>query len=158
MSKKSKKLRPNSPSSPNYNQQMHQPNNGSNLPIIIALLVIVGIVLMFIVMSLPSGDTSTQTGPQTATVENGKQIIKVTARGGYNPSVINAQSGIPTTLRLKTENTFDCSAAFAIPSLGINKMLPLSGVTDIEIPVQKAGSQLIGTCAMGMYSFKMIFS
>lgn len=128
-----------------------------NLPIIISVLVILAIATTFIVMSLPSDPSPGQDQP-AVTMENGQQIINVTARGGYSPSVINAQAGIPTTLRLKTANTFDCSASFAIPSLGINQMLPMSSNTDIEIPPQKAGSEVVGTCAMGMYSFKMIFS
>ena len=88
---------------------------------------------------------------------DGKQIIEVMARGGYNPRDIVAKANIPTILRMKTSGTFDCSAAFVIPSLGIQKMLPQTGVTDIEIPSQTSGSNIAATCGMGMYRLNINF-
>ena len=58
---------------------------------------------------------------------------------------------------MKTSGTFDCSAAFVIPSLNIQKMLPQTGVTDIEIPSQTSGSNIAGTCGMGMYRLNINF-
>ena len=100
-----------------------------------------------------SGDTKVV----AVQIVDGKQIIEVTARGGYNPRDIVAKANIPTILRMKTSGTFDCSAAFVIPSLNIQKMLPQTGVTDFEIPVQKAGANITGTCGMGMYRLNINF-
>jgi plastocyanin domain-containing protein len=90
--------------------------------------------------------------------ENGKQIIEISARGGYAPRQSIAKSGIPTVIRMKTSGTFDCSSALSIPSLGIRLNLPSSGTKDIEIPAQQSGSTLAATCAMGMYNFQIQFN
>ena len=91
-------------------------------------------------------------------MENGKQVIEVTAKGGYSPNLTAAKSGIPTILRMKTKGTFDCSAGLKIPSLGYQSFLPASGLTDIEIPTQSAGASIAGLCVMGMYNFAVNFN
>jgi sulfite exporter TauE/SafE/copper chaperone CopZ len=90
------------------------------------------------------------------TVENGVQIVKIEAKGGFSPKKSIAKADIPTILRFTTNGTFDCSSSVRIPSLNISKSLPLSGQTDIKIPAQKAGT-LSGTCGMGMYRFEVEF-
>lgn len=89
-------------------------------------------------------------------VEDGVQIVEITAKGGYLPRVSTAKAGMPTMLRINTKGTFDCSAAVRIPSMNVSKMLPQSGVTDIDLGTQEAGT-LAGTCSMGMYPFEIIF-
>lgn len=94
---------------------------------------------------------------QNVSTDNGKQIIEVSAKGGYTPRVSTAKADTPTILRIKTSSTFDCSSALRIPSLGYSKNLPPSGTTDIEIPAQAAGSTLKALCSMGMYNFSVEF-
>lgn len=89
-------------------------------------------------------------------IENGKQIIKIKAKGGFSPVHSVAKAGIPTILRVDTNGTFDCSSVVRIPSLNISENLPMSGVTDIEIGSQKI-AKLQGTCGMGMYPFDIKF-
>lgn len=101
-------------------------------------------------------------GNQAASADNvsergGKQVISVTAKGGYAPRFSSARAGVPSVLRVETRGTFDCSSALSIPSLRYRAYLPPSGVTEIEVPPQKAGSVLQGLCAMGMYSFAIEF-
>ncbi len=91
------------------------------------------------------------------TVENGKQIVTISAKGGYLPRISEAKADMPTTLRVDTNGTFDCSASLNIPSMNYQKNLPATGVTDIEIPAQKAGSTFEGLCGMGMYRFEIAF-
>lgn len=90
-------------------------------------------------------------------VVDGKQIVEVTAKGRYSPSLTVAKAGVPTILRVKTMGTYDCTAALRVPSLGYEKMLPPSGTTDIELPAQEAGATVQGVCAMGMYNFAINF-
>lgn len=90
------------------------------------------------------------------TIENGTQIIEIKARGGYTPRTSIAKAGLPTILRFNTNSTFDCSSSVRIPSLNISKSLPLSGLTDIELPSSSVGT-LKGTCGMGMYPFEVVF-
>lgn len=92
----------------------------------------------------------------TVVMENGKQVITLRAKGGYWPRVSVAKAGIPTVLRVKTDNTFDCSSALRIPSLKIAQNLQYSGSVDIDLGSQKAGI-LDGMCSMGMYRFGIEF-
>ncbi len=69
---------------------------------------------------------------------------------GYiaEPAVVKA--GVPIRLKLVTEDVFSCSRAFTIPSLGIERILPSTGVEYIDLPPQSAG-RLAFVCSMGMY-------
>lgn len=87
-----------------------------------------------------------------------KQIIEVNAKGGYSPQEINAEANKDTVLRVKTDNTFDCSSSLVIPKLNIRKQLPPSGITDIAIPAQEKGTKIPAACAMGMYRFNINFN
>lgn len=87
---------------------------------------------------------------------DGTQIITINAKGGYQPNNSIAKAGVPTVIRFKTNGTFDCSASVRIPSMNINKVLPQSGQTDIDIGTPKIGL-LQGMCGMGMYPFQIDF-
>jgi plastocyanin domain-containing protein len=89
-------------------------------------------------------------------VVDGRQIIEITAKGGYLPRRSVAKAGLPTSLRFNTEGTFDCSSAVRIPSLGISRNLPQSGVAEIDLGNPRFGV-LQGTCGMGMYWFEVDF-
>jgi len=89
-------------------------------------------------------------------VVDGKQIVEIRAKGGYQPRKSTAKAGIPTILRFNTSGTFDCSSSVRIPDMNISKMLPQSGTTDIDIGSQKVAT-LQGSCGMGMYPFEVEF-
>ncbi len=89
-------------------------------------------------------------------VVDGKQIIQIKAKGGYSPMKVTAKSGMPTTLRVTTKGTFDCSASIRVPSMNISEALPPTGETDIDLGTPKSG-KLAGTCGMGMYPFEIDF-
>ncbi len=89
------------------------------------------------------------------TMEEGRQVMTIVARGGYSPYDSTAGAGIPGILRLQTRNTYDCSRALLIPSLGVQRILPASGSADFAFPAMEAGSELRGICSMGMYSFRI---
>ena len=91
-------------------------------------------------------------------VVDGKQIVEIGVKAGYSPKLTGAKANMPTVLRMKTNGTFDCSSGVTIPSLGLRKILPSDGATDIEIPPQKVGTTLKGLCMMGMYNFQVQFN
>ena len=97
-----------------------------------------------------------QADANNVTMENGKQIVTIAARGGYQPRASTAKAGVPTILRFTTNGTFDCSSSIRIPSLNLSKVLPQTGTTDIDLGTQAPGT-LRGTCGMGMYSFQVAF-
>jgi len=118
---------------------------------IIAAAVLIGGAIMF------SSKTPLQTADSVSVVGE-KQVITITAKGGYFPKTITAKAGIPTIIKVKTNGTFDCSSALIIPSIGYRNNLPPSGETLIDVPAQSVGISIRGLCAMGMYSFTINFN
>lgn len=97
--------------------------------------------------SAPAG-----TGQWTGSSSNLTNVVTVNAlNSGYSPAVLAAPAGRPIQLVLVTRNTQSCSRAFVIPSLGIQKILPATGQTIINLPAQAPGSSIRFTCSMGMY-------
>jgi plastocyanin domain-containing protein len=109
------------------------------------------------VVSLGSSTQSETVAVPTATIVDGKQIIDISAKGGYSPRVVVAKAGVPTVLRVTTNGTFDCSASVVIPKLSYQKFLQPSGTEDIAISAEQAQGTLQGLCAMGMYNFQIKF-
>ncbi|NVN97061.1 hypothetical protein HXX01_02395 [Candidatus Nomurabacteria bacterium] len=100
--------------------------------------------------------TTQETFVNNVSVVDGKQIIVINAKGGYQPRKSIAKAGIPTILRFNTNGTFDCSSSVRIPSMNIFKSLPQSGSTDIDLSTQNRDT-LNGSCGMGMYPFEIEF-
>jgi len=128
--------------------------------VLAVILVMVVLIFGFFVLISNVVNKEEKTGNEMNTLidTNGKQVIDLTAKGGYFPKVIEAKANTEYILRIKTSNTYDCSLSFRIPSLGISKELPNTGVTEILIPSQSVGTELNGTCSMGMYSVKIKFN
>lgn len=120
-------------------------------------LVIALLVLLFFGFRENPSTSNTATPGATPEIIEGKQILNLTAKGGYSPQIIEAKADIPTLLKVQTKSTFDCSAALVISDLKVNEILPPTGTKEIEIPAQKSGTVIDGTCSMGMYGFKIKF-
>lgn len=95
--------------------------------------------------------------PVAAVMEDGVQTIDITAKGGYSPRTVTAKAGVRTVIRVRTNNTFDCSAAVVVPKLSYQKFLQPSGIEEIQISPEQATGTLQGLCAMGMYNFQIRF-
>lgn len=131
-----------------------------NKPILISLAITA--VLIGWALWVAGGNPGTNSGSGTTTVPtavmvDGKQVIDITAKGGYSPRVVEAKAGVPTVLRVNTNGTFDCSSSLVIPSLGYQKFLKSSGTEEIAISADKAQGTLQGLCSMGMYGFQIKF-
>ncbi|MEV4158424.1 sulfite exporter TauE/SafE family protein [Nocardia salmonicida] len=87
-----------------------------------------------------------------AVVAGGVQTVTVNARtGAYRPSAIQVKAGVPTTLVVRTDNTQGCVRSLVIPSRGVQKILPTTGETRIDLGVLDPG-RLDYACGMGMYT------
>ena len=128
----------------------------------VSIIIILGLVtaasIIFTGGSSKKDGTNEAESAQNTEIKNGVQSITINAKGGYSPRVVVAQGGIPTKLIVKTNGTYDCSAALMIHSIGFQKILPQTGETEIDIGIPKAGESLQGICGMGMYSFVINFS
>lgn len=120
---------------------------------IIAAIVLIGGAF---ILTRNGGDTAQVASANNVSIVDGKQIIEISAKGGYLPRKSIAQAGIPTIIRFDTKGTFDCSSSVRIPSMNISKSLPQTGSTDIDIGTQQVAT-LQGTCGMGMYPFEIDF-
>lgn len=126
-------------------------NRSTVLSIIFSLLIIAGAIF------LTGGGEVVTDGSVETTVVGDRQYIDMVAKGGYSPKVINAKADMPLTIKMKTANTFDCSAFVVIPAISYRGTLNLDGTTEIPIPAQKSGTTIAGSCGMGMYGFTVNF-
>ena len=76
---------------------------------------------------------------------------------GYFPNTLYAKANAPAQLNLVTDNTHSCAIAFVIPALNYQTLLPVTGVTTVDIPPQPAGTVMVFTCSMGMYTGEIVF-
>jgi plastocyanin domain-containing protein len=124
------------------------------ITIIIAFTMGIGIVLLG--QSEKSIDSMSEPTAQNVEIREGVQYITINAGGGYSPRVSTAEANIPTQLIVKTNGTYDCSAALLIRSIAYQKILPQTGEEIIDLGKPQAGT-LQGICSMGMYNFSVNF-
>jgi len=104
-----------------------------------------------------SADVQTADTPadQRVTVTDGKQTVIVTAtEGAYTPANLTVAAGLPTTLVVRSQKAQGCVRSFVIPSLGVEKILPVNGDTLIDLGTLGPG-RLAYSCGMGMYTGKL---
>lgn len=118
--------------------------------------ILVGVALIGGAILFTRGDGNANLNGNNVSIVDGKQIIEISAKGGYQPRKSIAKAGLSTILRFNTNGTFDCSSSVRVPSLGISQILPQSGKTDIDLGSPKVGI-LQGMCGMGMYRFDLEF-
>lgn len=133
-------------------------------------LVVLGLVVVVVlggVYMLSSGGSPAPSGASTVgsasttsgnvDTQGGTQRVAITAKSGYSPKISTAKAGIPTKLIMKTDGTYDCSSSVNIRSLNIQKTLPATGETEIDLGTPKAGDTIVGLCSMAMYNFTVKF-
>lgn len=82
----------------------------------------------------------------------GAQVIDVNVLPtGYSPESVQVKAGQPVVLNLHTNGNRGCTSVFKMPSLGIKKTLPATGITPVEFTPDKPQT-LVWTCGMGMYT------
>ena len=86
-------------------------------------------------------------------INDQSQNLTMTAYAtGYEPQRMSVKAGIQTTLTVVTKNTQGCSRSLTFPTLGIQKVLPATGNTDINLPALTQGEEIPFSCSMGMFS------
>jgi hypothetical protein len=92
--------------------------------------------------------------PSTDTVrmQNNRQIVTITARStSYTPKSAQLDSGVTTTLIVRSKNVGGCAKSFVVPSMNIERLLPTNGDTRIELGALHSGTVRY-SCGMGMYT------
>ncbi|MEZ0395704.1 MAG: sulfite exporter TauE/SafE family protein [Anaerolineales bacterium] len=90
-------------------------------------------------------------------LSDGVTLYLAAQNNGYSPRLIHARANTPVTLNVVTDRTYSCSRAFVIPALGVERLLPETGTVTISIPAQPAGTVMLFTCSMGMYTGQIVF-
>ncbi len=100
-------------------------------------------------------NTATGANAQTlgaAAVVGQAQTATITVYAtGYEPNRLTLKAGIPAKLSFVTKNTQGCSRAITFPTLNIQKVLPQTGTTELELP-KLARGKIPFTCSMGMFT------
>jgi uncharacterized protein len=125
--------------------------------IIITIALVIGIGIVFFGQSRKNPDSTGAQSAQNVEIRDGIQYVTINAQGGYSPRVSTAKANIPTKLIVKTNGTYDCSAALVIRSIGYQKILPQTGEEIIDLGNPQTGT-LQGLCSMGMYNFAVKFN
>ncbi|GAA0401784.1 hypothetical protein GCM10009530_62070 [Microbispora corallina] len=96
--------------------------------------------------------------PLSAARDDRPQTIEIgVGNDSYSPTTVTAHAGRRTKVVLRTNKTTSCARDFVIPSLNIEKVLPVTGQTTIELGPQPPGS-LTYTCAVGMRTGRITFA
>ena len=85
----------------------------------------------------------------TAQLRGGFQEIEVVVKGGYEPSVIRAQAGIPLRLIFDRQETGECSSRVVFSDFMVNKGLAPYQRTTVEI-MPTASGEFGFACGMNM--------
>ncbi|MEW2355665.1 sulfite exporter TauE/SafE family protein [Spirillospora sp. NPDC029432] len=87
----------------------------------------------------------------------GTQVITIGAADrGYRPALVAARSGVRTVLVVRTHGNRGCTRAFTIPARGLERTLPETGDTRLDLGVPVPG-RLRFTCASGHYPGTITF-
>ena len=92
-----------------------------------------------------------RTRPGTA-----RQVIDITVRGGYHPSVVDAEAGVPLRLIFHREETEACSERVVFSSPRVDRRLVPHSPTVVDLPAQPVG-EVRYTCGMGRYRGRIRF-
>lgn len=76
-------------------------------------------------------------------------LIEVKPRS-YSPSRVQVRAGVPTKLTLRTKGNRDCTRGFVIPAMNLERTLPETGDTEIDLGTPAAG-RIDYVCSVGMY-------
>lgn len=74
---------------------------------------------------------------------------------GYSPNKITLKSNTKVRINLVNTDAYSCAQAFTIPSLGIQKVVPVGRQEIIEFVTPAMSSEIPFMCSMGMYRGKI---
>ncbi len=86
---------------------------------------------------------------QAARAKGNVQEIEVIVKGGYSPSIIRVQKGVPLRLIFDRQEAGDCSSRIVFPDFRASKTLPAFAKTTLEFTPDKAG-EFGFACGMNM--------
>lgn len=96
-----------------------------------------------------------ETTASSATEKNNQQSATVVVKGGYSPSTIVLQKGVPAKINFKMQDKTACLSHLVFDKLGINEDLTKKPVTTVEVPTDQSGT-INFACGMDMFHGKVV--
>lgn len=94
--------------------------------------------------------TASATNNQNAQAATNDTTITIES-SGYNPDSITVKAGSQVTLNLKNNGGGGCTQAFTIPSLRVQKIVPIGSSDTLTFTAPSEPQQLAFMCSMGMF-------
>jgi plastocyanin domain-containing protein len=108
--------------------------------LVASALAIAGVVWWFFVSDKPRA---------VAVAEGGVQTLRVTVKGGYDPSTLEVESGKPVRIEFFRDETNPCSETVVFGDFGVARQLAPHKTTVVEFTPEKSGTYGF-ECGMGM--------
>ena len=83
------------------------------------------------------------------------QQVRVLVAGGYSPSTVRTEAGVPLRLVFRREESSPCSEQVVFPAFGKSAMLPKGKNVVVDLKPEQPG-EFEFTCAMGMLHGRLI--
>lgn len=93
---------------------------------------------------------SSQNDQEDIAYANDSPVINI-EESGYTPSNITLRRGSKVTLKLNNVSGGGCTQSFTIPSLGIQRIVPLGSSDSISFTAPDKPGQIAFMCGMGMF-------
>jgi sulfite exporter TauE/SafE len=103
-------------------------------------------------MGMADGAMTAQADTSTVTMDPAgiQHVLIEVGKTSYTPAAVRVRAGIPTRLILRTNRITGCTSGIVIPSAGIERHLPPTGDTVVDLGKLKPG-RIDYTCSIGMY-------
>jgi Cu+-exporting ATPase len=91
-------------------------------------------------------------GPKQASraeVRGGLQEVEITVKGGYSPSLIRVEQGVPLRLVFDRQERGECTSEVVFPDFRLRRALPAFARTAIELTPERSG-EFGFACGMNM--------
>src|ERR687892_1888189 len=91
-------------------------------------------------------------GPKEASraaVRGGLQEVEITVKGGYSPSLIRVQQGVPLRLVFDRQERGECTSEVVFPDFRLRRALPAFARTTIDLTPERSG-EFGFACGMNM--------
>ncbi|HZA26564.1 MAG TPA: cupredoxin domain-containing protein, partial [Actinomycetota bacterium] len=84
-----------------------------------------------------------------AEVRGGLQEVEITVKGGYSPSLIRVQQGVPLRLVFDRQERGECTSEVVFPDFRLRRALPAFARTTIDLTPERSG-EFGFACGMNM--------
>ena len=117
-------------------------------------VIVLGFLLAAVAVVTLASRARTPTRPARR-LADGTQEMLVVVDGGYTPSHIDLEAGVPTTLRFERREDDPCTEMLVSELWPNAHRLVAHGETAIRFTPQRPG-RFVFTCGMGMYSGELV--